>query len=167
MQEEDFTLQENFYFDTPDFALRSLKSALRVRKKAGGFQLTLKTPEHVGLLETNQLIGEEDFQHMITGSTFPEGEVYEKLAVLGVPAENLEYFGTLATKRAETGFKGGILVFDHNFYLNKEDFELEYEVSSLETGTKHFITLLDQYGIPYHPAKSKVLRFYETKLKEQ
>lgn len=161
--EHDFKQQKNFYFDTPDFALKRRKSALRVRKKTGRFQLTLKTPEETGLLETSQMIGEKVFQKLKNGGGFPEGEVMDKLMELQVAPSKLVYFGKLVTKRAEIAYEGGLLVFDHNFYLNKEDFEIEYEVSELETGTKQFLKLLETYGIPHHPAKNKVLRFYEAK----
>ncbi|WP_018664509.1 CYTH domain-containing protein [Heyndrickxia acidiproducens] len=161
---EDFQEQENLYFDTPDFALKALQSALRIRKKQGSFQLTLKTPETEGLLETSQLLDAEDVQNMVEKRAFPDGEVKKRLNAAGISCSSLAYFGTLTTKRAEISYKGGLLVFDHNFYLNKEDYEIEYEVSSLETGIRIFKALLKQYGIPFLPAKNKVRRFYEAKI---
>jgi len=62
LQLEDplFKKQENHYFDTNDYALKSHGAALRIREKKGTWELTLKQPrldEH-GLIETNQVINE-------------------------------------------------------------------------------------------------------------
>ncbi|WP_416145040.1 CYTH domain-containing protein [Planococcus koreensis] len=40
--ESDVKTQENFYFDTPDFQLKNLKSALRIRKNRTALNARLK-----------------------------------------------------------------------------------------------------------------------------
>ena len=60
IDDSDFSMQENDYFDTNDFALKQQGSALRVRKKSGTFEFTLKEPRKIGLLETNEFISENN-----------------------------------------------------------------------------------------------------------
>lgn len=48
--------QVNYYIDTPDFKLKQHRSALRIRVKDKQFEMTLKTPAEVGLMEYNHII---------------------------------------------------------------------------------------------------------------
>jgi len=160
---EDFWSQDNLYFDTSNFALKEKHSALRIRKKKQQFELTLKTPAKEGLLETNQLISEFEATRMINNESFPKGDVLQQIQALQVPYEEIVYFGTLTTKRAEIPYLDGLLVFDHNFYLNEEDFEIEYEVKEPVAGEQNFMNLMKKFNVPLRPVKNKVRRFYETK----
>ena len=45
--------------------------------------------------------------------------------------------GSLTTERAETLFEGGTLVFDHSFYYNHDDYEIEFEVQDEEQAKLH------------------------------
>ncbi|MCP3742203.1 CYTH domain-containing protein [Rossellomorea sp. BNER] len=163
--EHDFFLQENHYFDTQDFQLKDLGSALRIRYKDLQYQLTLKQPIPEGLLETNQNISEEDVTRMIHEQIFPRGEVLEEIKKLEIQIDSLEHFGTLSTKRAEVNYKNGLLVFDYSFYLNNEDYELEYEVQNKDEGEKIFHSLLEELNIPYRSTENKIRRFYNEMIK--
>ncbi|MBM7586536.1 uncharacterized protein YjbK [Bacillus pakistanensis] len=163
--EHDFFLQENHYFDTQDFQLKDLGSALRIRYKDLQYHLTLKQPITEGLLETNQKISEEDVTRMIHDKDFPRGEVLEEIKKLDIEIDSLEHFGTLSTKRAEVHYKNGLLVFDYSFYLNNEDYELEYEVRNREEGEKIFRSLLEELNIPYRSTENKIRRFYNEMIK--
>ena len=48
--------QVNYYIDTPDFKLKEHCSALRIRVKDNQYEMTLKTPAKVGLLEYNYIV---------------------------------------------------------------------------------------------------------------
>ncbi|MGE8205232.1 CYTH domain-containing protein [Heyndrickxia sp. NPDC080065] len=165
IQENDFIEQENHYFDTQVFSLKLIGCALRIRKKKDFYELTLKQPAKVGLLETNERIDIEQVDQMISHGKVPEGEVKNRLQQLDIPLTDLVYFGTLTTKRAEVNYLNGLLVFDHSFYLKKEDFEIEYEVKDRDLGEKKFISLMNQLNIPIRQTDNKIVRFYKEKAK--
>ena len=45
--------QTNYYIDTPNFDLKSHHSALRIRIKDDTYEMTLKVPAEIGLMEYN------------------------------------------------------------------------------------------------------------------
>ncbi|MDR7239851.1 CYTH domain-containing protein [Neobacillus drentensis] len=155
--------QENHYFDTPDFALKSNDSALRIRKKGGTYEMTLKQPADVGLLETNQVIGEEEVIMAIHQGILPTGIIQPLIEDYQISFSTIEYFGSLITERVELEYKQGLLVLDHSIYLSKEDYELEYEVEDYQIGEKIFLELLKQFKIPSRKTENKIVRFYKQK----
>ncbi|HET7628549.1 MAG TPA: CYTH domain-containing protein [Bacillales bacterium] len=159
---EDFWLQHNHYFDTENGMLKKAGSALRIREKQQHRQLTLKQPHPQGLLETHQEISAEDTARAIDHSLLPDGDVMNQLQNNGLRPHGLHYLGTLTTKRAEVQFRGGILVFDHSFYLNHEDYELEYECTDVN-GKQTFHELLKEYKIPVRATENKIKRFFDKK----
>lgn len=164
VKEKDIVIQSNHYFDTPEFALKNLGSALRIREKKNNFELTLKQPAAVGLLETTQLLSANEFKAAIQQQIFPKGIVQERIEQLKIAFNKIVYFGSLTTKRAEFPYKEGLLVLDHSFYLNKEDYEIEYEVEDFQSGQLVFQGLLKQYEIPIRKTQNKIARFYQQKL---
>ncbi|RIW27256.1 CYTH domain-containing protein [Bacillus salacetis] len=159
MTKDDFTLQNNHYFDTPSGRLKDHQCALRIREKNGTFELTLKQPAETGLLETNQPVNEQTATQMLEHGILPPGEVSEALHRLGINPDNLSHFGTLSTNRAETEYNDGLMVLDFSSYLNKEDYELEYEVKDRRTGEAIFSEFLESMKIPFRPADNKIKRF--------
>lgn len=164
LKDSDFHTQTNYYFDTSQFDIKSKFAALRMREKNGQWVLTLKEPHEIGLLETHQTIAPpsnlDDFQ-------LPKGEVADRLDHLNIQKDQIVYFGSLETSRAEKMIKEGLIVLDHSRYLTVEDYELEFEVSDLEIGQAAFSALLQQFQIPVRNTKNKVVRFYEEKMKTQ
>jgi uncharacterized protein YjbK len=155
--------QENHYFDTPEFALKDKGSALRIRVKKDLYEMTLKQPHQQGLLETTQNLNEGEFTAAKKNGILPQGIIYDRLTSMSVSFLDIEYFGSLITKRAEIPFKNGLLVFDHSFYLNNEDYELEYEVDNYHLGQQVFLELLGQHNIPQRTTENKISRFYRHK----
>lgn len=155
--------QENHYFDTPEFSLKTLGTALRIRKKPDGWEMTLKQPADIGLLETNQDISEEEAHQAIGFNKLPLGKIQHIIEDNGIPFSNLEYFGCLTTKRVEVEYNQGLLVLDHSLYLANEDYELELEVNEEQPGKESFLALLKQFGIPVRHTKNKIQRFYQKK----
>jgi uncharacterized protein YjbK len=164
VEEKDIFKQSNHYFDTPDFSLKNVGSALRIREKKNSFELTLKQPAAVGLLETTQHLSSNEFEAAIKQQIFPKGIVQERIEQLKIAFNNIVYFGSLTTKRVEFPYKEGLLVLDHSFYLEKEDYEIEYEVEDFQTGQLVFQELLKQYDIPIRKTQNKIARFYQQKL---
>lgn len=158
-----FTEQVNHYFETPLFSLKETGSALRIRAKSGTYTLTLKQPAANGLLETHQIITKEEAERMMQTGEIVLGAVHDQLLSLQIPISQLNYYGRLATKRAEMIYENGTLVFDHSFYFQQDDYELEYEVQDEERGKQSFLQLLEQHHIPVRPTKNKVQRFFLAK----
>lgn len=158
--------QENHYFDTPDFALKSKDSALRIRKKGGAYEMTLKQPSSVGLLETNQIIGEEEASIAIHHGRLPTGFIQRLIEDYQISFSTIEYFGSLITERVEFNYKQGLLVLDHSIYLSEEDYELEYEVENYQVGEKNFLEFLKQFKIPIRKTENKIRRFYSKKYEQ-
>ncbi|KAF0821522.1 CYTH domain-containing protein [Cytobacillus firmus] len=167
LRSEDFSEQENHYFDTPDFLLKEKGSALRIRQKYGSFELTLKQPHPEGLLETNEDLSESEAAEMIQTGNIPREQIKKSLEELGIKTDNLRYFGTLTTKRAEKEYNKGLAVLDHSRYLNKEDFEIEFEVDDRKEGQMVFLNLLQQLNIPVRKTENKINRFYNEKYRQQ
>lgn len=160
LYESMFFQQENHYFDTSTFSLKENRSALRIRKKADYFELTLKQPVSEGLLETNQVLTELEAKAALEQNVLPQGEITDLLTKMNIDPDQIQYFGTLTTKRAEWEFKEGLLVLDFSSYLNTNDYELEYEVLNREVGYKTFIELLTTLQIPIRKTDNKIMRFY-------
>lgn len=158
-----FIKQVNHYFETPSFSLKKKGSALRIREKNGTYTVTLKQPAETGLLETHQSVTKQEADWMMETGTIIPGAVYDQLLSLHVPVGQLHYYGSLTTQRAEMLYENGTLVFDHSFYFHHDDYELEYEVQTEETGKKSFLHLLEQYNIPVRSTKNKVQRFFLAK----
>ncbi|MGG3469840.1 CYTH domain-containing protein [Neobacillus pocheonensis] len=155
--------QENHYFDTSDFALKSRVTALRIRRKQDDYEMTLKQPADVGLLETNQLITTEEALHAFQVGELPFGNIKKIIEEIGISFSELKYFGSLLTNRVEVEYTKGLLVLDHSQYLNKEDYELEFEAENFQEGKLIFLQLLDQYHIPIRKTENKIQRFYNQK----
>lgn len=160
IHESDFFSHKNHYFDTSSFLLKEKRMALRIRETKDHFELTLKQPHEKGLLETTQTLKPEEATIMLTSGEIPDGEVKSVLIQSTVPLTEMKCFGTLTTSRAEIQYKDGTLVLDKSWYLNNQDFELEYEVEHYETGKENFLSLLQEYDIPVRKAENKVKRFY-------
>ncbi|MDQ0861192.1 CYTH domain-containing protein [Bacillus sp. V2I10] len=164
ISDDDFRHQENHYFDTPEFHLKEHGAALRIRFKNGRYILTLKEPAPVGLLETHQEItGKKAAELLSSASALPKGQVLERILSLGIHSESISFFGTLSTNRAEKTYKNGLIVLDHSRYINKEDYEVEYEVLDADEGLLAFHELLASLQIPLRTTPNKIKRFYNHK----
>jgi uncharacterized protein YjbK len=166
IQESQFFQQENHYFDTPKFDLKGTGSALRIRKKNKSFELTLKQPVPEGLLETNQALTEIEAKAAMEQNIIPNGQISKLISEMNINFNDIQFFGTLSTKRAEWEYEKGLLVLDYSTYLNTEDYELEYEVSDREIGHAVFLQLLTSLQIPVRKTENKIKRFYLRKYQQ-
>jgi uncharacterized protein YjbK len=162
----DFIQQENHYFDTPSFLLKENKAALRIRRKANYYELTLKQTVEAGLLETTQIISESEAINACKEDILPKGHVCELIEKMKIDTSSLKFFGTLTTKRAELAYKDGLLVLDHSHYLHTEDYELEYEVTDRVKGEETFLSFLESFKIPIRVTDNKIMRFYRKKYQQ-
>lgn len=152
--------QENHYFDTPDYQLKNVLSGLRIRITADKIECTIKERSGDNAhLETTDLLTADQAQSMLANGPFIAPEVLNRLHALKIEPAQLAVFGSLSTKRIELNYEGGLLVLDHSFYLNQNDFEVEYETTNEQEGQQIFVQFLKQHGIPNRPADKKIARF--------
>ncbi|OEH91604.1 CYTH domain-containing protein [Bacillus solimangrovi] len=161
LKEKDFISQTNYYFDTENFALKDKQSALRIRYKNGVYILTLKEPHTKGILETHEELSEEETNQMLTNGGCINGMITERLSEMMIDTSTLHLLGSLTTNRAEVKQENALLVFDHSFYLEHEDFELEMEVSNRNQGEIYFKQLLEKFKIPTRETPNKMERFFK------
>ena len=162
IEQDEFVVQKNHYFDTATFDLKKHTSALRIREKQTTYEMTLKQPlaNREGLLETNCHLDPHTAHQMINEGGIPDSKIAEKIKNLKIDPQSIRYFGTLTTQRVEVPYKNGLLVLDHSTYFQIEDFEVEFEVHDYEQGKREFDELLVEAGIPVRPTDNKVQRFY-------
>lgn len=152
--------QTNHYFDTPEHLLRNLKSGLRIRQIGSYFECTLKekSSEHAHLETTDELTAEQA-EKMLQGKGFFAAEVAKRIALHNIPINELAVFGSLTTDRVEIPYKEGLLVFDHSYYLQCDDYEVEYETNDVKKGNIIFDEFLHQNGIEKQTTDKKIARF--------
>ena len=152
--------QTNHYFDTPTNALRNIKSGLRIRQIGSYYECTLKekSAEHAHLETTDELTAEQAEQ-MLLGKGFFATEVAKRLDFHNIPLNELALFGSLTTDRVEITYKDGLLVFDHSYYLQCDDYEVEYETNDAKKGNAIFDEFLRQHNIKKCKTDKKIARF--------
>lgn len=150
--------QTNYYFDTPDFLLKQHHSALRIRHYLDHYELTLKSPAAVGKLEQTIRLQAEQAQLILTDAQLLPEAMHELLANMNINVQDLQFFGSLRTIRYEKQLSTGLLVLDHSFYEDIEDYELEFEVTNAQQGLQDFKAILAQFQIKSQPTPNKIKR---------
>ena len=162
IEPEQIVHQENHYFDTPNYDLKTAASGLRIRVLPHHIECTLKERSSENAhLETTDILTADVAAQMIRGFTFQAPSVEQRLLEMNVNIAELQLFGSLTTNRVELEYEGGLLVFDHSFYLQCEDYEVEYETNDEYTGFSIFQQFLTQHQIEKRYAKKKIARFAE------
>lgn len=154
--------QTNYYLDTPDYQLKQAKLSLRLRTYSDRAELTLKIPQAVGNLETNQDLTPEQVTAVKQHISLPEGDIKHQLLAHAIAPKDLTILGHLTTRRREVALPIGLLAIDSNQYADIKDYELELEVSDPVQGKADFEAFLDKHDISFKYAKSKVARFAAT-----
>lgn len=155
--------QINYYIDTEQFDLRSHKSALRIRVKDDYYEMTLKVPAEVGLMEYNfetHVIPELNKE--LVANDLPL-EITKQLNKMNVDVNQLMILGALTTSRLEKEIQGNLLVLDKSDYLNYQDYELEYEVEDYDDGLIQFKMILEAFDMKHETPENKVQRFFNRK----
>lgn len=165
ISEMSLVLQHNHYFETEHLDIKRLGAALRLRQKEDTHELTLKRRARVGVLEINQRLDAYTAAQLLDDRVLPPGEVKDELLALNAPLPLIDMIGTLSTRRAQTDYRHGKLMFDKSSYLGKVDYEIEYEVEEnhVGEGEKDFFELMKTLNIPLQHADSKIKRFFDEK----
>jgi uncharacterized protein YjbK len=164
LNEPDFHTQTNVYFDTPTQDLRQKHCGLRIRQYADRGEITLKTPQEIGLLETTDPLTLTETQRLIEQKVLPTtGAVAQELARLEIEISQLTILTSLTTKRAEFVIAEGLLALDESWYNQEHDYELELEVADAQIGKQAFEHYLHTHAITYRPAENKIVRATKAK----
>jgi uncharacterized protein YjbK len=158
-------VQNNHYFETNDFFLKSVNAALRIRERNERFTLTLKQPHQTGLLETHQILTKAESTVALQQGSLPNGEVLDQLNQLKIPVKQLTHLGTLTTSRIEFEYKDGLLCLDKSTYFDVTDYEVEFEGTSEEHAETTLNALLKEFGLSKQPTENKVRRFFARKFR--
>ncbi len=156
---KDFHSQTNYYFDTPDQYFKNNKIGFRLRVLENRNEITLKIPveSHV-MQEQTIVISDQEKDNILSKSEFPSLSFIEE--------RNLDYnfkcIGSIQTNRAQVDINNGVLFFDHSFYSQMEDYELEYESQNVEIGHQFFMQLLKEHHIPIRKTDKKIARLVKT-----
>src|SRR5690625_278453 len=159
---QDSVSQTNYYFDTIDFALKGHQSALRIRKKAGRYTLTLKEPHVEGVLETHDQLSSNEFEQWINGQPIQKDNVTHQLTAMGVIVPQLLFYGALHTERRTFTEEEIIYVIDKSSYNNITDYELEIEAPSKIKGKEALRKILDKFPVVEQKSITKIERFFTT-----
>ncbi|NKT61394.1 CYTH domain-containing protein [Rhodococcus hoagii] len=151
--------QTNYYIDTEQFDLRSHKSALRIRVKDDYYEMTLKVPAEVGLMEYNfetHVIPELNKELVANDLPLEITEQLNKMMLTLISCDSwcFDYF----TFKKEV--QGNLLVLDKSDYLNYQDYELEYEVEDYDDGLIQFKMILEAFDIKHETPENKVSKIF-------
>ena len=153
--------QTNYYFDSPTSHMKKAQMALRIRTYEDWAELTLKVPQagSIGNLEINQTLTLVEVENILSGQTLPAGKITDLLLKKSIPIQELASLGSLTTVRLERRHLLGLMALDKSHYFDQTDYELEVEVADEVTGKLAFSQFLEEYGISYQQAPSKLARF--------
>lgn len=141
--------QTNYYFDTKNHYLRSIRNTLRVRYKNDKYEFTLKRQGINGLDEYNEAITKQQFEALQKQERI-ESQILDILQQEEHITIDMLYPNySLTTKRYDLPYLGGLMSLDHSKYLGVEDYELEYEVPDYHKGLQIFKEFLKPYGLTY------------------
>ncbi|MDY6063196.1 MAG: CYTH domain-containing protein [Erysipelotrichaceae bacterium] len=144
----ELIIQENYYYD-----LNSSKMAMRIRNIEDLYILTIKVKDGDHQLEYEYRVDDHNID------TPAIKALLKKLNIYGEP----KYIGSLLTSRYKLNLAKGEIVLDLNKYLNKIDYEIEYELFDYQTNSnQELIDFLKKYQITFiENKKTKFQRFKE------
>ena len=160
----DFVLQKNTYFDYDEVLADQLMS-LRLRERQGKTYITLKQKavqsQHAHIEITDIYEYTVDDLLNTPGNVLPKA-ILNHLAMEQITLEKLELIGKIDTLRKKLDYQKGTLCLDYNrFDGQEEDYEIEYEYTSINDGETIFDNFLLQHNIPRKPAKNKIGRLID------
>lgn len=149
-------IQTNYYLIHP--LLQQKRYMLRIREKNNTYEMTLKRPFQGHRLETNVMITKEEKDAIINHQMI-DNEIIDILIQEHINPLELQQQFSLTTHRYDIHLNEGILSLDQNTYLNKRDYELEFEVYNEKEGYVKFLEIIKPYNLHYlHNCTSKIQR---------
>lgn len=157
--------QINYYIFSDEMLKHRSKYGLRMRKKEGYYELTLKVKVNDGRNEINQEISKKTYKFFKKSHVFPDGEVKDYLIENGIcdPAK-LRIVGSLKTIRKDIKFMSSLISVDKSSYNHKVDYEVECEDLTPIAAQTNLEIFLQQNLIKFKKSEySKLARFLNSK----
>lgn len=145
----DVLIQTNHYFDDKNSSIQKDKKVLRIRQKGNQYKLTKKSKSGEGNIENHIYLTEDEAKNMLKNG-FDASIIGENTYVNKI--------SELTTYRTKLPYKSGFVFLDKSLYLNKVDYELEFEAENKEKGEIEFKEILDEFGIVFKKSYSKFKR---------
>ena len=139
--------QTNYYIDSEDHILVKEGIALRIREKAGIYELALKTPLSQGLLEKTNVITMNQFAMLRDFNEFPQADIKRFLTMLDIDVSKLKILSSMTTERIDIAYEGGLLSLDRNTYNGVTDYEIEFEYNNMKEAERILSDLLESHKI--------------------
>lgn len=170
---ENTVIQTNYYFDTMNYDLKSKGITFRIREiNQREYYLTLKVKSNEVInnlhikKEFNMQISQNDFRKLKNAEdvSIQKDSIkpIDKLIEYNKEGEIIHMIGCLTTKRFSykiPNFDDPILL-DKNLYLNKMDYEIEWETNRYEAARIKIKDIFNELGIiPEGDSISKSKRF--------
>ena len=142
----------NYYFDSPDYKLTDINNMVRIRVIDGlKYELTYKAKGEDGDLEINEDISKYHASVAIRKGKLPHGEIYDKVASMGVAPAKMKNITSLYTKRLEIVHANYTLTVDLNRYEGQEDYNIEVESEvSMDHALQTIKKYCEQYSLTYN-----------------
>lgn len=145
-----FIVQTNYYFDTPDFLLRSKHILFRLRVVKHKYsELTLKIKGNNGDIEINQKLSYIEAHNFLNKLNVPYGPLYDYFKENGLPISCYKQYGNLTTKRLEIKEDDYLVVIDKNDFLSTTDYDLEIESGSMERSKEVILKICEKFSVEY------------------
>ena len=157
----------NYYFDTPDRSLAKRNITLRERtiRKDGhiSYHLTLKIPtiDEDTYLEYHQRLSEKEMRLLVYNDKLPEGEIKELDSIHGGDVRNVNM---IRVNRVDATYKDITVFFDKISHRGKTFYEIGTRIddsgdTSRDEKSEQFVELLNTFGIDFHQAKRRSVKF--------
>ena len=157
LDQEQTIINKNYYYDHNDI-LKNNNMALRIRDFNKKREITLKIKGKYENIEINIPLPLEATIEQYNFENLPE-DIQLELKKHNIVPKNFYLLQYIETTRKEKYTYEGLLVLDKTTFRNNiVDYELEFEVTDYEKGKENFEKLLNDFNIPFQPAKPKIAR---------
>lgn len=155
--------QTNFYIFSDEIDTKKL--GMRIRKKLGKFELTIKIDKETFKKEINQKITWFSYVFYRIFRIFPKGEVESYIKENSIcDIKKLIIIGSMKTKRIDVKKDNNLISIDYSKYNSTKDYEIECESSSIKEAENYLKEFLKRRNIEYKKSKyTKLARFLNTK----
>lgn len=146
-EELSLVIQDNYYYETG-----KENAGLRIRNIEDLYIMTYKIYENGKVIEYEYQVNDANIENEHILKFLKKQNIEEKPKLLGI----------LQTSRYYKKLKKGEIALDRNLYLNKIDYEIEYEVYDEGSDEQELIDFLSKHKIDYiENKKTKYQRFKE------
>lgn len=166
LNKKDGNTQTDYYFDTKRFTLKASESELRVKEK-DGLLLRVERKRGYNRVRVEEPITQEQFDSFKETGIIPVQKIANEISDI-VKDQKIVNFLTISTYRVSFVYKGnkGKVSIDKCKYLDKVDYELEFEAPNREAGKNDFVAIIKEYNITYKKSQIKIKRAYDALRKQ-